>query len=157
MAKWLTNYFIVQTLQILVHSSDTQDIESPGMNILRHVGVFPFLALLIPPHHYQQCGEGEGKGEHGNFHLSFIKIKSPGNSPPGLEILTLLSVVTSAFWMRIVENTLRIPANRDFLETIFTSQISDHINCVQTYPENAKAAQETQAMERMVLYPHSPW
>ena len=115
-------HFVFTNLKIgqSSYSSDTQDIESPGMNILRHVGVFPFLALLIPPHDYQQCGEGEGKGEHRNFHLSFITIKSPGNSPSGPEILTLLSVVTRAFWMRIVETTLRIPANRDFLETIFT-------------------------------------
>ena len=67
-------------------SSDTKDVESPGMNIFRHVGVLPFLSLLIPAHHYQESREGEGKSEDGNFHLSFIRNKSPGNSPSGLEI-----------------------------------------------------------------------
>ena len=52
------------------------------MDILRHVGVFPFLPLLVPPHHYQQGGEGEWQCEHRNFHLSFNRVK---NFPLGLE------------------------------------------------------------------------
>ena len=87
------------------------------MDVLRHVGVFPLLALLIPAHHYQQGGESERQGEDRNFHLSFIRIKHPRCCPSDL-ILTLLSVANSAFWMRIVEKTLRIPANRDLLQPI---------------------------------------
>ena len=99
----------------IVENSDTKDILSPGRYIFIHVGVLPFLPLLVPTHHNQQGREGEGEGEHGNFYLSFISIKSPANSPSGLEILTSWSVVTNAFWMRIVDTTLRRPANRDFL------------------------------------------
>ena len=103
-------------------SSDTKDVESPGMYVLRHVGVFPLLALLIPAHHYQQGGESEGQGEDRNFHLSHIRIVRQGSSPLGVERFTLTSVANRAFWMRMVETTLRIPANRDFLQTI-----PDHI------------------------------
>ena len=95
-----------------VESSDTKDVKSPGMDILRHVGVFPFLPLFVPAHHYQQGGEGEWQCEDRNFHLNLHRVK---NSPQGLEIFTLLSVANSAFWMRIVEITLRIPANSDLL------------------------------------------
>ena len=114
-------YFIIprpclKNLKI-VDISDTEDVLSPGLNIFVHVGKLPFLPLLIPAHHYQESREGEGKSEHGNFHLSFVIIKSPRNSPSGVEILTLLSVANSAFWMRIVDTTLRIPANRDLLQT----------------------------------------
>ena len=124
-AEWLCSflYFIllfpgpVFTNLKIVGISDTEDVLSPGLNIFVHVGKLPFLPLLIPAHHYQQSREGEGKSEHGNFNLSFVIIKSPRNSPSGLEILTLLSVANSAFWMRIVDTTLRIPANRDLLQT----------------------------------------
>ena len=55
----------------IVENSDTKDILSPGRYIFIHVGVLPFLPLLVPTHHNQQGREGEGEGEHGNFHLSF--------------------------------------------------------------------------------------
>ena len=118
----LSNLFYFTNVQI-VESSDTKDVESPGLNIFTHVGVLPFLPLLVPAHHYQQSRQGEGESEHGNFHLSFIIIKSPRNSPSGLDILTLLSVVTNAFCMRIVDTTLRIPANRDLLQILFSARI----------------------------------
>ena len=113
---------VVTNLKI-VESSDTKDVQSPGLNIFTHVGVLPFLPLLVPSHHYQQSREGKGESEHGNFHLGFIIIKSPRNSPSELEIFTLLSVVTNAFCMRIVDITLRIPANRDLLQIIFSARI----------------------------------
>ena len=121
MAKWLRRYLIVSPVQT-VELSDPKDVESPGMYVLRHVGVFPLLALLIPAHHYQQGGESEGQGEDRNFHLSHIRIVRPGSSPLGVERFTLTSVANRAFWMRMVETTLRIPANRDLLQTI-----PDHI------------------------------
>ena len=133
---WVTFYFWhfkkfvqhqVLSLQFSGYSSDTKDVEPSCMDIFRHVGVLPFLPLFIPSHYYQQCRESEGKSEHGNFHLSFIIIKSQRNSPSGHEILTLLSVAKRAFCMRMVDITLRIPANRDFLKTIFRPQITSSV------------------------------
>ena len=72
------------------------------------------------------------------------------NGPDEREnITTLLRVATNAFCTRIVDMTLRTPANKDFLT-------DNHLNYgilvnTRTDPENAKAAQATQLMERMVL------
>ena len=169
--SYLYIYLIIEchSQEYVSHNIICQDVESRSFSkaifSLRAISIWirpchwtdnnqtPY--LLIPSHNYQQSGEGEGESEHGNFHLSFIRIKSPRNSPSGREILTLLSVVTNAFWMRIVDTTLRIPANRDLLQIIFSARII--FIYFKTHPEKAKAAQETQAMERMVLYPHSPW
>ena len=115
----------------------------------------PTLYLFIPAHHYQESREGEGKSEHGNFHLSFIIIKSPKKFSLRTRNIDLTKCSQQCLLDENcgynIENTReqRLAANKGLG--------SDHINTFKIHPEKAKAAQETQAMERMVLYPHSPW